>query len=447
MSRKLIFLVSLVLALSLAGNTQGAVLTWTNNGPDQLWSTIGNWSDPNVIPTDGDTARASGVPGAIIANEGAMANFVFVQFLDGTGELTVDGGTLTCGLLEVGGRRGGSQGTLYMNSGTITCDRLYVNRSGIMGLVNLHGGTIYASTFENLGGDGNLGILDVAGGKLVLDGSGGTNSDEDDFATVQGYIDSNDPNTMVFAYAKDPSATSYGYSENAVSHGQLSLVYDAASDQTILTAIHNLIPSPIDDGIVQPGEVELSWTLPEPDVPGTPMPVNVYFTDDYQALKNFTDPDAMRIVTKENDATSVVVQTESKKRYYWAIDVDANGDGAVTPDEYGSIFSFLADNAPPEVFAGGRIDTRLIDGTRTGPIKGEVTDDGGSYTVLWSIVEQPSDADNTIPGAVIADPTALETTITVSAEGTYVLKLAADDGEYTGEDKLIINVISDDWPE
>lgn len=100
-----------------------------------------------------------------------------------------------------------------------------------------------------------------------------------------------------------------------------------------------------------------------------------------------------------------------------------------------------------QVSTDGKIDTVLVDGTRTGPIAGVVTDDGENYTVLWSIVEQPSDADPNIPGAVIADPAALETTITLSAEGEYVLKLVADDGEYTGEAELIINAISDDWPE
>ena len=49
--------------------------------------------------------------------------------------------------------------------------------------------------------------------------------------------------------------------------------------------------------------------------------------------------------------------------------------------------------------------------------------------------------------AVIADPTALETMVTVSAEGSYVLQLEANDGEYTGSDTMTINVIPDDWKE
>ena len=49
--------------------------------------------------------------------------------------------------------------------------------------------------------------------------------------------------------------------------------------------------------------------------------------------------------------------------------------------------------------------------------------------------------------AVIADPTALQTTVTVSAEGTCVLQLEADDGEYTSSDTMTINVYPDDWTE
>ena len=47
--------------------------------------------------------------------------------------------------------------------------------------------------------------------------------------------------------------------------------------------------------------------------------------------------------------------------------------------------------------------------------------------------------------AVIADPTALETMVTVSAEGSYVLQLEANDGEYTRSDTMTINVHPDDW--
>ena len=415
--------------LSLAGSIQGATVTWTGVGADPYWITPENWNT-GTVPVEGDAVRCEGVPGVVVVNEiDAYYNQIFAQFGHGVGTLTVDGGSLSCNLLEVGGRRNTSEGTLYMKSGSITCNRFYVARSNY-GRVKLHGGTIYAGNFERLGGGAQVGILDVTAGTLVFDGNL--------VERVQGFIDSNDPGTAVYAYQ--------GRDEK--SHGDLILTYDDVKNQTILTAIHNLRPNPIDRGIAVPGDVELSWTLPDPNVPGTPMPVDVYFTDDYQTLYEFIDLQAIdaMMIPVDNDATSVVVQTEAKKRYYWAVDVDVNADGTITPDEFGPIFSFLADNAPPQVSAGSDIQTYLIDGTRTGPLQGTVIDDGESYTVTWSVVEQPSDEDPTLASAEIADPAAVETTITVSAEGRYVVKLVADDGEYTGEDEMVIIVNPDDWP-
>lgn len=58
MSKKLLFLISFVLALSLAGNAPAADLTWTNNdgAGDRLWSTGTNWSKtgPARAPEAGD---------------------------------------------------------------------------------------------------------------------------------------------------------------------------------------------------------------------------------------------------------------------------------------------------------------------------------------------------------------------------------------------------------
>jgi len=196
----------------------------------------------------------------------------------------------------------------------------------------------------------------------------------------------------------------------------------------------------------------LSWTLPNPLVPAQLVTVDVYFTDDYDALNMFTDPEAIRIVSN-GAVNSVTAQTQTKTRYYWAVDTYI---GDPNDPILGPIFSFLADNAPPSVYAGDDISTFLqADGTRTGPVNGIVTDDGAiqPYTVLWTILEQPSDdndpndPENNVAGAVIADPAAEQTTVTVSVEGTYVLQLEADDGEYSSSDTMRIIVHPDDWRE
>ncbi len=283
--------------------------------------------------------------------------------------------------------------------------------------VNLKGGTISANIFLMREKDDAVGTMDVGGGMLTIDG--------DETSLVQGYID----NGWITFYDGD---------------GTPHFDYDVTNPGlTTLTAVHMLNPDPANRVIVTPGAVELSWTLPDPCVPGQPVSVDVYFADDYDALWNFTDPEAIKVVSNQN-ATSVVLQTQTKTRYFWAVDTYIGSDNDPI---LGPIFSFLADNAPPSVNASPDISTFLQDGIRTGPLSGIVTDDGviQPYTVTWSVVEQPSDADSALPGAVIADPTALQTTVTVSAEGTYVLQLEANDGEYTSSDTMTINVHPDDW--
>ncbi len=444
MSKKMVYLVSIVVALSLVGDAQ-ADINWIDATGDHLWSTPGNWNT-GTLPVTGNVSagkvRIQVVPGPIVAKEGAECFNIRVGN-NATGDMTVDGGTLAVDGWIALGRNAGGEATLNMISGTITANDLNIAEVGSLATLNMTGGTIiFRGTLMlgrsgtghanldggvittnnfNMGLDtGGVGTMNITAGRLIING--------DKLSLVQGYID----NGWITAYEK-----------NGNSDGKLNLDYDNESNQTTLSAIHNLNPNPVGGGIALPGEVELSWTLPDPCVPGQPVLVDVYFTDDYDALNDFTNPDAIRIVSQQN-VTSVVVQTQLKTRYYWAVDTYI---GDPSDPLMGPIFSFLADNAPPSVNAGPDISTILQDGTRTGPLNGIVTDDGAiqPYTVMWSVLEQPSDADPTLPGAVIADPTAEQTMVTVSAEGTYVLQLEADDGEYTGSDTMTIIVHPDDW--
>jgi len=209
-----------------------------------------------------------------------------------------------------------------------------------------------------------------------------------------------------------------------------------ANDYIHVRGLHPLKPNPIDGGTVIPGELELSWTLPDPLVPGEPVLVDVYFTDDWAALYSFTNPEAIRIASMQN-VTSVAVQIQPKTRYYWAVDTYI---GDPNDPIFGPIFSFLADNQAPEVEAGDNVTTWLDNGSVDVSLAGTVTDTDPTTTV-WTVVSQPDDPNSA--DAVIADPAALNATITLSALGEYVLKLQADDGEYQGEDTMTINVYSD----
>ena len=431
MFRKLICLVSFVLVLSLMVDVQAAVVNWTGAGADDLWSTPENWSS-GALPTAGDKARIQAVPGARIVNEGAVALDSWVG-AGQSGDLTVDGGTLTTSSFIVVARQASGEGTLNMISGTITAGgNLYVGHTGV-GTVNMTGGTITAPTIvlphngtghvnldggilgagtlnmQQVAGTEIVGTMDVRAGTLILNGN--------DLAVVQGYID----NGWITAYE---------------GQGTLNLEYDDVADQTTLTALHNLNPFPADRGSVAPGAVELSWTLPDPCVPGEPVAVDVYLSDDLEALQMFTDPASIQVVNQQS-VSSVAVQTQAKTRYYWAVDTYI---GDPNDPIFGSIFTFMVDNLPPKVDAGTNAVTWLVDGVMTKNLDATVMDNEAT-TVQWTVVSEPNDPNSS--DAVIADPSAEDTSITLSALGEYVLQLEASDGEYTGSDTVTINVYND----
>jgi hypothetical protein len=431
MCKQLIYLTSFVLVLLLVVDVQAAVVNWTGAGADDLWSTPENWSS-DALPTVGDKARIQAVPGATIVNEGATALDMWIG-AGQSGDLTVDGGTLTTVSFIVVARQASGEGTLNMISGTITAGgNLYVGHTGV-GTLNMTGGTITAPTIviphngtghvnldggilgagalnmQQVEGTEIVGTMDVGAGTLILNGN--------DLAVVQGYID----NGWITAYE---------------GQGTLNLDYDDVADQTTLTALHKFNPFPADRGSVAPGAVELSWTLPDPCVPGEPVAVDVYFTDDLQALQMFTDPTSFQVVNQQN-LSSVAVQTQAKTRYYWAIDTYI---GDPNDPIFGSIFTFMVDNLPPKVDAGTNAVTWLVDGVMTKNLDATVTDDEAT-TVQWTVVSEPDDPNS--PDAVIADPAAEDTSITLSALGEYVLQLVASDGEYTGSDIVTINVYND----
>jgi len=413
-------LVSFVLVLGLAGNVL-ADIQFPDTTGDHLWSTPENWAT-GALPTLNDGyVRLFTIPGpTIMAGESYVVNGIHLGNNNDSqvGALTVRGGTLeVLGALNCGYK---GTGTVNMIDGTLMIpdNTLKIARDpGAIGHINLDGGTISVNSFIMREKEGAVGTMNVAGGMLAVNG--------DEIELIQGYIDN-------------------GWITSYEGHGTLNLDYDVTNPgQTTLTAVHNLNPNPANPDIVKPGEVELSWTLSDPCVPGQQVLVDVYFTDDWAALYSFADPEAIRIVSQEN-ISSVTVQTQLKTQYYWAVDTYI---GSVSDPVFGPIFSFMADNSPPFVNAGPDISTFLQDGTRTGPVNGIVTDDGEiqPFTVTWSVLEQPSDVDPALPSIVIADPAALETTVTVSAEGTYILQLEANDGEYTSSDTMTINVHPDDW--
>jgi hypothetical protein len=410
-------------------NSASAIIFWDAEGFDDLWSTAANW-DTNTIPTridpvsidnpdnahcivtDGITAVCETLR---VANSGSTTNldisggsltasgaYVGVDEPTGHGILNMSGGVFSTGSLQLGWS---ATGTLNMTGGIINLsDNLQVPGLGGTGTVNLNGGTINASELQLTSASGTM---DITTGVLILEG--------DDTATVQTYID-------------DGWITAYK------GQGRLNLDYNVTNPgRTTLSATALLNPVPADGATVAPGQVVLSWTKLDPLLPGDPVTVDVYFTDDLDALLYFTDPAAIQVVNNQ-DATSVAVQTQSKKRYYWA--VDCYVFPGIAP-VYGPTFSFYVDNLPPRVDASADIATWLQDGPRAGALDATVTDEE-AYSVQWSVVSEPNEGN-----AVIENGNAEDASVTLSAVGEYVLELVASDGEYTGSDTVTINVYSD----
>ncbi len=430
MFKKMTYLISLVLLL-VQFESASAQIMWTDNGNDHLWSTVANWS-PQTLPTSLDAASIDSpedthceITDAITAecetlrvgNSSFTANldiiggslsaagaYVGVDNATGHGILNISGGLFSTGSLQVGWR---GIGTVNMTGGTIELtDNLVVPGLTGTGTVNLNGGTINASELRLTS---DSGLLDITRGTLVLEG--------DDTEIIQTNID----NGRLTAYE---------------GQGTLNVDYDVTNPgKTTVTATPLLKPNPIDGGSLSPGRVELSWTLPDPLLPGMPVTVDVYFTDDLEALEQFTDPDAIRIVSNQG-VSSVVVQTQPKTRYYWAIDTYYGPD--ILP-VYGPVFTFFTDNQPPTVqFEKDLVTTWLTDGTIDVSLDATVTDDGVGYTVAWSVVSEPNEG-----AAVISDAAAEDTVVGLSAIGQYVLQLEADDGEYKGSNTVTINVFTD----
>ena len=119
----------------------------------------------------------------------------------------------------------------------------------------------------------------------------------------------------------------------------------------------------------------------------------------------------------------------------------SNAQGAVvrTTSATGSVIDDDAANDPPVVDAGPdrTVDPGVV------PVAGSASDDGlpspGTLTTLWSQVSGPAPA-------TFADPAALDTAVTLSDAGVYVLRLTASDGPLAASDDVMLEVPAGNEP-
>jgi len=318
MCRRLIYLICFVLVLCLVGDVQAADVTWTDATGDHLWSTAGNW-DTGTLPTSADTVKIRIVPGPTVANPGAVANVVQPAASSSTGDLTVDGGTLTITDRLVVAQSEGSNGTLNMISGTITAGGNFVvarKGSGTLNMTggtitvggtlripetatatahaNLHGGIITANNLE-MRAAGGVGTVDIRAGTLIIN--------VDALSTVQGYID----NGWITAYD---------------GNGTLHLDYDFTNPgkTTVkaceMTSAFN--PIPAYGATDAPRDAVLSWT------PGIYADKHdVYFGTNFNDVNDADRTNPLGVLVSQNQvpnsySPAKVLQWE--QTYYWRID-------------------------------------------------------------------------------------------------------------------------------
>ncbi len=216
--------------------------------------------------------------------------------------------------------------------------------------------------------------------------------------------------------------------------GEVLVDTTSVAGRIVVKGLHPFEPASVDGGRLSAGAAELMWTLPDPCQCGKPVLVDVYFgtSPDFPVGGSVETPQ----IVKQKSVSSMVVQTKPKMRYYWAIDTYY---GNAKDPVFGPIFSFVADNLVPTVKAGDDDVAGLKDGSAKVTLNASVTDDGflQPYTAQWSVVSKPNQG-----MAVLTNPKAPNTVVTLKATGQYELRLEANDGECTGSDTVRISVFA-----
>ncbi|MBP8604227.1 MAG: hypothetical protein KBI46_00110 [Phycisphaerae bacterium] len=214
---------------------------------------------------------------------------------------------------------------------------------------------------------------------------------------------------------------------------------------------------------------QISWTNPEPNEPSGVITCDVWFSANYPEYLPFPDPNLLKIpdpndrtawwlenrnftnyaakvvsnqpINSLNLASVTTLPLTYGQTYYWRVDTRDSSDPEAGTT-VGPVWMFTAYNSAPQVDAGPTIYTYLTDGTVTVQMAPVVSDDGrpsppGKLTFLWSLQSGTSEA------VTINSPEVQDTTITVTAAGTYVFLLTVSDSELNNADTVTVVVSAD----
>jgi hypothetical protein len=409
--------------LLLAGTASAAQDRFTG-AVSQLWSDPGNWT-LGAVPGVNDKAQVVDNGVCILDYDAGTITNVAIEG-GGTGTLRlVDGAKLAVRDWSIIGYAGAPEKPhlLEVLGGVYNANaRMFIGFQGRAMLVVDYAGVVNLNAQElGIGEDaGGDGIVEIRGGSLnLLSGSGlplrfraGANSKAS--MNFHGGV-----MTQAFSQARADAINANIANGTIIAYdGEGTVIVEQVKDKLIVKGLHPLNPVPGDGDNITAGDLTLSWTLPAGAL------ADVWFGTS-------ADLSAAELIVTKKAATSAVVKVDRKKRYYWA--VDRYAPGAKDPN-YGPIFDFYVDNLPPEVEAGDNVTTWLENGSAKATMTATVKD-ADPTTSLWTVVTELS------AGAVaIADPTKLDTAVTLTQVGAYVLKLEATDGEYKGSDTVTINV-------
>ena len=305
-----------LIVLCLAGVTAAQTSTNWAASKSGLWSNASDWAG-STLPSASIKAFFNGESECIV--DYPEAETWQIDLAGGPLKI-VDGGVLTVVDWFILGYQAGdvddSAGILEVYDGGVldSMVRLYIGYRGEGYLRIYEGGTVnvHSQTFGVGQQPGGNGVVELEGGTLNLLGSTVLHLDLDtaehsiDFLGGAMVVPDSTQNNDQINWAIDNGVIkAYG------GVGEVVVGPAGTPGMIEVRGVHPLLPSPTDDGIASGGALELNWTLPEPSVPGQAVSVDVYFTDDLQALTQFTDPDAMRIVSNQS-VTSVAVQTKPK---------------------------------------------------------------------------------------------------------------------------------------
>jgi len=186
---------------------------------------------------------------------------------------------------------------------------------------------------------------------------------------------------------------------------------DAGPDQTITlpTDTASLSATATDDGLPENGSLTATWRK----VSG-PGPVTFADAISLTTSATFVDPGDYVLELKVSDGQLFSTDTVT--------------------------ITVIPRNQSPAVEAGPNQEIEL---PNSATLNGSVSDDalprGATVTVSWSVVSGPGDV-------AFADANTATTTATFSAPGTYILKLTANDTEFTVADQLEITVYPENQP-